>query len=133
MIHVEAIDHLVLRTTQLDAMLEFYVHVLGCTLEKTQEDIGLYQLRAGSGLIDLLRVSEPAPKPKQGLDHFCLRLAHFDERALIGHLRARGVEPGEVHERYGAQGSGPSMYIRDPNGNTVELKAPRPSTFPSGP
>jgi catechol 2,3-dioxygenase-like lactoylglutathione lyase family enzyme len=35
-----------------------------------------------------------------------------------------GVEPGEVALRYGAEGNGPSLYVRDPDGNTVELKGP---------
>jgi extradiol dioxygenase family protein len=58
------------------------------------------------------------------MDHFAVRLASFDEVALRAHLSACGVEPGEVHQRYGAEGDGPSMYIQDPDGNTVELKGP---------
>jgi len=34
------------------------------------------------------------------------------------------VQPGRVSSRYGAEGDGPSMYIEDPEGNTVELKGP---------
>ena len=48
----------------------------------------------------------------------------FDAAELAAHLRARGVEPGDVGERYGADGHGPSMYLRDPDGNVVELKGP---------
>lgn len=124
MIEIEAIDHVVLRTSQLQAMLRFYIDVLGCSLEKTQASIGLHQLRAGTGLIDLLEAeSAPAAEPPR-LDHFCLRLAHFDADGLRQHLQQHGVEAGEVHTRYGARGSGPSIYVHDPDGNTVELKAP---------
>ena len=44
--------------------------------------------------------------------------------ALRSHLEAAGVAPGDVAQRYGAEGMGPSMYLQDPDGNTVELKGP---------
>jgi glyoxylase I family protein len=58
------------------------------------------------------------------LDHFCVRLERFDEAALRAHLASHGIAAGEVVQRYGAEGNGPSLYIKDPDGNTVELKAP---------
>jgi hypothetical protein len=58
------------------------------------------------------------------MDHFCLRLAAFDGARLEAHLAAHGVPAGDVVARYGAAGEGPSLYIEDPEGNTVELKAP---------
>ena len=58
------------------------------------------------------------------MDHFAVRVDGFDPAALAAHLRRHGVEVGEVRERYGAQGYGPSLYICDPDGNTVELKGP---------
>jgi glyoxylase I family protein len=58
------------------------------------------------------------------VDHVALRLESFDEPALRAHLTAHGVEPGDVGARYGAEGMGPSMYVRDPDGNVVELKGP---------
>src|SRR6185503_13694930 len=85
-----AIDHLVLRVVDLERMLRFYCEALGCTLEKRQDDIGLIQLRAGSGLIDLVPVDGKlgsaggAPPGREGrnLDHFCLRIEPFDEAAI---------------------------------------------------
>jgi catechol 2,3-dioxygenase-like lactoylglutathione lyase family enzyme len=56
------------------------------------------------------------------MDHFAVFVADFDESAIRAHLEAHGVEPGDVGERYGARGMGPSMYVRDPDGNVVELK-----------
>ena len=44
--------------------------------------------------------------------------------ALVEHLERHGVEAGRVSTRYGAEGFGPSMYIEDPEGNTVELEGP---------
>jgi glyoxylase I family protein len=113
-------------------MMHFYIDVLGCKLEKVQEKIGLYQLRAGSGLIDLVPVDGPsgqkggaAPgREARNLDHFCLQIEPFDGEAIIAHLKRSGAEPGPVESRYGAAGQGPSIYVPDPEGNVVELKGP---------
>jgi catechol 2,3-dioxygenase-like lactoylglutathione lyase family enzyme len=126
------LDHLVVRVRDLDAALRFYVGTLGCTEERRIDALGLIQLRAGASLIDLVPVDSPlgrhggsAPDPNaRNVDHFCVRIEPFDARALGAHLRAHGVEPGDVGERYGADGYGPSMYVRDPDGNVVELKGP---------
>jgi glyoxylase I family protein len=106
--------------------------VIGCALERRQQDIGLVQLRAGRTLIDLVDVEGPigreggAPAGKGGhnLEHFCLRVEPFDAAAITAHLKAHGVEPSEVASRYGADGQGPSLYLLDPEGNRVELKGP---------
>ena len=45
MFSIRNIDHLVLRVVNLDLMIDFYVNVIGCSMEKTQDDLGLYQLR----------------------------------------------------------------------------------------
>ena len=58
----------------------------------------------------------------RNMDHFAIRVVGFDAAALKAHLERNGVDPGEVRERYGAEGYGPSLYICDPDGNTVELK-----------
>ena len=67
-----------------------------------------------------------APSGAEGrnVDHFCLRVEPFDAEAIRAHLEARGIDAGEVARRYGAEGMGPSIYIQDPDGNTVELKGP---------
>ena len=67
-----------------------------------------------------------APPGREGrnLDHFCVRIETFEPAALAAHLSAHGVDPGTPSERYGADGFGPSLYITDPDGNTVELKGP---------
>ena len=132
MFQIQQIDHIVLRTSDLQAMLDFYIDTLGCTLEREQRDIGLYQLRAGSSLIDLVPVNQKlgrmggaAPgKEGRNLDHLCLRIAPFDAEAIIAYLRERKIEPGQVESRYGAEGEGPSIYITDPENNVVELKGP---------
>jgi glyoxylase I family protein len=132
MISVRDIDHIVLRVTDVDVMIDFYARILGCPVEKRQDDLGLVQLRAGRSLIDLVsidgqlgRAGGAAPGPEgRNVDHFCLRVETFDEPVLRAHLQAAGVPVGEAGSRYGAEGEGPSLYIADPEGNTVELKGP---------
>jgi glyoxylase I family protein len=65
----------------------------------------------------------------RNLDHFCLRLEPFDEAAIRAHLAAHGLHAGPLETRYGAEGNGPSIYLEDPEGNTVELKGP-PTALP---
>lgn len=132
MFRILGIDHLVLRTGNVTALMRFYVDVLGCSVERVQAEFGLIQLRAGGGLIDLVALDGPlgraggAGPGREGrnLDHFCLRLDPFDADTIGTHLRAHGVEPGPVEMRFGAEGKGPSIYVHDPDGNMVELKGP---------
>ena len=128
-IHIAMLDHVVLRCARFDETMAFYIDVLGCTLERELPEIGLHQLRAGRALIDLVPVgsklggAEP-PDPEHGnMAHFCLRLDAPDWEVVAAHLRRHGIafEPPET--RYGAGGYGLSVYIADPEGNTVELKA----------
>ena len=130
------LDHVVLRVRDRVAVLRFYCDVLGCTVDKVQEELGLWQLRAGSSLIDIVpvdgklgREGGAAPGPEgRNLDHFCLRIAPFDAPAILAHLRSRGVQATEPASRYGADGDGPSIYVTDPEANVVELKGPPTST-----
>ncbi len=132
---IRAIDHVVLRVSDLSRSVRFYCDVLGCTEERRIDEAGLVQLRAGAGLIDLIDATgplgqlhgpggPPAAGAARNMDHFALFLAEFDAFAIRARLREHGIDAGEVEERYGARGMGPSMYIRDPDGNVVELKGP---------
>jgi glyoxylase I family protein len=125
-VRLGGLDHVVLRVGDLDRAIAFYQRVLGCRVERELQQPRLVQLRAGAALIDLVPASvspHDAPdKAGRNMDHFCVRVMGFDAAALKAHLEKNGVDPGEVHERYGAEGYGPSIYIADPDGNTVELK-----------
>jgi catechol 2,3-dioxygenase-like lactoylglutathione lyase family enzyme len=131
MLEVLAIDHIVLRTTKLKEMLDFYTKVLSCTIEReTPVETGLTQLRAGSALIDLVVVNSRlgaigggAPtQSERNVDHFCLQIKSVPEQDIITYLKESGIEVGEFESRFGAQGEGNSLYIRDPEGNEVELR-----------
>ncbi|MDL2354412.1 MAG: VOC family protein [Pseudomonadota bacterium] len=132
MIAIRAIDHIVLRVVGLDAMVAFYGDVLGCRVERRQDDIGLVQLRAGAALLDLVtvdgtlgRIGGAAPgREGRNLDHVCFRVEPFDLPAMRAHLAVHGVQAGPAEARYGAEGEGLSIYLQDPEGNTIELKGP---------
>ena len=129
---IEQLDHVVLRVYDVPTMLTFYCDVLGCSIERRQDEIGLVQLRAGNSLIDL--VSIDGKLGRQGgagpgtsghnMDHLCLSVGGYDEQAILTYLKDRGVHVGDVGRRYGAKGEGPSIYLFDPQGNMVELKGP---------
>jgi len=131
-IPVTGFDHIVLRIRDKAAMLAFYQGVLGLAVDRDRPDLGLTHIRAGAQMIDLITVDGPlgqlggaAPGPEaRNLDHFALQVRPFDETAIRAHLAAHRVAVVEEGPRYGADGDGFSLYVRDPEGNTVELKGP---------
>lgn len=135
-IRIKAIDHVVVRVADMERAIRFYAEVLGCTVERRRPDLGLIHLRAGSSLIDLVNLDGPLglkggagpdPDPARGgrnMDHLCLQVEPFDDAAIATHLRAHGIEPAAPAPRFGAEGTGPSIYVSDPDGNVVELKGP---------
>lgn len=133
MIQIKRLDHLVIRAQDAETMIKFYCDVLRCTVERHSSfEFGLVQLRAGNSLIDIVRVDSElgrkggAAPGKQGrnMDHFCVRLEPFKEETIREHLAQHGVVGSKLETRYGAEGKGPSIYIQDPEGNTIELKGP---------
>ena len=132
MIKPKLIDHIVLRTDRSQELIAFYCNVIGCTLEReTSDDIGLTQLRAGNSLIDIVDVNSTLGKsggatPQQkgnNVDHFCLQIEPVEEQKLKEYLDKCNVEHGEFEDRYGAQGMGRSIYLKDIAGNTIELRS----------
>ena len=129
---IRGLDHVVLRVRDVARVERFYCEVIGCSLERRQEKIGLTQLRAGSTLIDLVDVEgeigraggPPPSRDGHNMEHFCLRIDPFDEAALAAHLRSHGIATQATEPRFGADGRGPSIYLDDPEGNRVELKGP---------
>ena len=122
----DGIDHVVLRVTDRDRTLRFYGEVLGLHVERIIEDLNLFQMRCGKNIIDLLVLPPDrrlAPAEERGLDHFSLNI-RGDVDAIVAYLKEQKVPitmgPVEV---YGAAGYGTSVYVLDPDGYTIELKA----------
>ena len=130
--NIREIDHVVLRVRDIDAMRRFYCDVLGAEHVAWRPQFGMSHLRAGSSMIDLITVDGPlgrqggaaAGKEGRNMDHLCLRVEPFDQDAIVAHLKKHGVAVGDIRPRFGAEGNGVSIYLTDPEGNTVELKGP---------
>lgn len=131
-IAIQGFDHIVLRVRDKDRMLAFYVGVLGLSVDRDRPELGLTHIRSGSQMIDLITLDGPLGQKGgagpaatgRNLDHFALQVRPFDEPAIRAHLAAHGLEIIEEGQRYGADGDGLSLYVRDPEGNVVELKGP---------
>lgn len=130
---VNCIDHVVFRVADLDRSIAFYRTVLGCEVVKKRPDLGLVHMRAGTSMIDFIgidgklgRTGGAAPgDTRRNVDHLCLRIDPFDEQAIHRHLETLGLRPtGAAAMNFGAEGVGPSLYLVDPDGNTIELKGP---------
>ena len=114
------LDHVVLRVKDQGVTQQFYIDVLGCTLERVNAPLSLIHLRFGDQLIDILPGNGDSG---MGMDHVCLSIRCDDLEKVADGLRASGVNlEGEIRNRFGAYGSGPSLYFRDPDGYRIELK-----------
>ena len=131
--NVQRLDHVVLRVSDLDRAEAFYRDVVGSEVVRRRDDLGLRHLRAGTSMIDLIAVDgklgqhggTAAGDEGRNVDHLCLRIEPFDEAAIVHHLAKFGLAPhGPATSNFGAEGDGPSLYITDSDGNTIELKGP---------
>ena len=123
MVRARALDHLVLNCADVDASLRWYCDELG--LEPVRVD----EWRAGTApfpsvrvdphtIIDLLH----APRSGVNVDHLCVVVEPVDLDALAASGRYDVVGDGPVSGLFGARGYATSLYVRDPDGNTVELR-----------
>ena len=120
MLTICGIDHVVLRVRDIDRMRKFYCDVLGAEHVAYRPEFGMSHLRIGAAMIDLVK----GERTGTNMDHFCLRVEPFDQASIVAHLKKHGVEVGDIRNRFGAEGNGISIYLTDPEGNTVELKGP---------
>lgn len=124
---LERFDHLVLTTADLDACLRFYVDLLGMELDGTNQR---YALRFGDQKINIHRrpaeFLPAAARPAPGSADFCL-VAAGDIKEIFAELRAKNApfELPEITARTGALGPIDSIYLRDPDGNLVEISTYR--------
>ncbi|MBT3929219.1 MAG: VOC family protein [Rhodospirillaceae bacterium] len=129
---MKGLDHVVVRCTDLATMKHFYCDVLGGTMQEEDTEIGLYQVRIGDHIVDLMPIDEPSGRkggPAPGgdgynMDHFAIQVEPYDDDAIRAYLSGHGVDLGATIIRGGAEGEGPGIHIKDPEGNTVELKGP---------
>jgi catechol 2,3-dioxygenase-like lactoylglutathione lyase family enzyme len=121
LVKVEALDHIVVKCADVEKSLAFYCDVLGLQPERVDE------WRAGkiffpSARIDAHTIIDlfPAPRDGENLDHFCLVVEPTDLATLAASGELDVLSGPDA--RWGARGNGTSLYVRDPDGNTVELR-----------
>lgn len=118
---ITGLDHLVLVTPDVERSLGFYCDVLGLTPERVDEwragSVGFPSVRINdTTIIDLF----PGERSGTNQDHFCVTVEDVD----LNHLAAtwqHGTADGP-RQVWGARGVGTSVYVQDPDGNTIELR-----------
>lgn len=122
----QSLDHVVLRVADVERSVDWYTSVLGLTAERLSE------WRRGEAPFPSVRISTESiidlvagDRTGENIDHFCIAYgADLDLAALAASGLFDVVDgPGP---RWGAQGMATSLYVRDPDGNVVELR-----TYPS--
>jgi catechol 2,3-dioxygenase-like lactoylglutathione lyase family enzyme len=118
---VKAFDHLVLNVEDVERALEFYCGVLGLEPVRVAEwragDVGFPSVRVTpETIIDMVR----RPRGESNVDHICLVVEPLDWQEVIDSGVFTVIE-GPVG-RFGARGNATSIYVLDPDGNTVELR-----------
>ena len=123
----KGLDHIALVTKKLAAMKSFYVEGLGLAVEqesKAKAGYNMITLRAGDSLIDLFEASPTNPAPAANLseEHICLAATGSSIYDVIATLKRKGLDPSQAEVNNGAKGKGLSTWVRDPDGNKVEIK-----------
>lgn len=120
-------DHIALVTRHLAAMKKFYSECLGLPVESEGRAKAGYQvvtLRAGDAVLDLFEATpiNPAPSANLSEEHFCLRATGSSIYDVIATLKRKGLDPTQAEVNSGAAGKGLSIFVRDPDGNKIEIK-----------
>ncbi|MEV0154351.1 VOC family protein [Micromonospora sp. NPDC050686] len=120
-VRVSGFDHLVLNVADVERSLDFYCATLGLAPVRVDEwragRVPFPSVRVDAGtIIDLVR----GDRGGANVDHFCLVVAPLDWQRVID-AGVFTVLAGPV-ERFGARGTATSVYVRDPDGNSVELR-----------
>jgi len=121
--HVTGLDHIVLVCIDVERSLSWYCDKLGLAAERVDEwrrgEVPFPSVRIDERtLIDLV-VGERAGV---NMDHVCLVVEPTDLAALASSGEFDVVGEGAVDGLFGAQGYATSLYVRDPDGNVVELR-----------
>ncbi|MDA0798733.1 MAG: VOC family protein [Chloroflexi bacterium] len=128
MSRITAMDHIVLKSPDVERSLDFYCNVLGL------EGVRLDDWRAGEvrfpsvrinadTIIDVFGSDDPSGEAAgQQLDHYCLVIEPGGLDEFLAKVVAFGIEPGPKQSRFGARGRGASSYLVSPEGVTLELR-----------
>jgi len=137
MLRIQGMDHIVLNVEDVERSVAFYHGILGLAVERLEEwrsgKTGFPSMRVSEAtIIDLVGIAaglEPA-HPVKNLNHFCLVVEDEALEPIMNHLIKRGVHPhvGPAR-RWGARGSGTSIYLRDPDCNEIELRTYAPEAL----
>lgn len=120
-VRVTGLDHVVLTVADVERSLAFYLEDLGLEPVRVEEwrrgEVFFPSVRVdATTIIDLLQGLPDG----RNVDHLCLVIEPMDLEALRASFRFEVVDgPGL---RFGAQGDGTSLYVRDPDGNVIELR-----------
>ena len=121
MFNVIGMDHIVLVVSDVERSLDWYMGELGLEGDRVE------QWRAGELLFPSVRVDESTiidllvgERGETNVDHLCLVIEPTDLAAVAASGRFDVVDGPDT--RYGARGDGTSLYVRDPDGNVVELR-----------
>lgn len=127
-VKIVGLDHIVLKVADVERSLAFYAGTLGLPTVRVEE------WRSGAAPFPSVRVDDGtiidlfAGTPDgDNLDHFCVVIEPTDLDAVAASGDFEVVDgPGR---RFGARGDGMSLYVRDPDGNNVELRYYPPSSL----
>lgn len=132
MLKIGHMDHIVLNVSNIDRSLNFYSDILGLAAERVEEyhagKVGFPSVRINDHtIIDLFPPERQTKVVGEGfaenLNHLCLAAENDDMQAVADYLKEHGidVETGPL-PRWGARGTGTSVYFRDPDHNLVEVR-----------
>jgi catechol 2,3-dioxygenase-like lactoylglutathione lyase family enzyme len=127
-IHITGMDHIVLNVNDIDRALAFYTGPLGLAPERVDAfkrgEVGFPSVRIDATTLIDLTPSEPIAAGSKNLNHYCLVTDRDDLAEMAAELTAQGVPvvTGPV-SRWGAQGQAMSIYVLDPDGNEIEIRA----------
>lgn len=121
---IKNIDHLVITTSDLKKCLDFYVGLLGMEHRDSNGHHNLYFTNGKISIHTMKGEFQPAARnPAYGSQDFCL-ITCGDLKEVKAELEAKHAPIiSGIVERHGAYGAMQSLYLRDPDGNLVELSS----------
>lgn len=120
-VRVVGVDHVVINCADVERSIDWYCNTLGLAPVRVDEwrrsEVLFPSVRVNeSTIIDLLATERTGVN----FDHVCVVIEPTDLDALAASGRFDVV--GGPARLFGARGEGSGLYVRDPDGNTVELR-----------